>query len=444
MAWNDLSKRVLINAIGTVESGNRWDAIYYVDPITVGFMQWFGPRAKNLLKRMMAANPGSFAGVAASLKNDLNGSHADSWWSGRYLTRAEGQSLKPALSANASVQVQQALDDLEGYASIAGRAGLSRESNTQTYILFCVEYHQSPRRALRVLNAVGGSSSVDRYRAACLNEPVLGKYRSRINTAYGIVKSMNPGNVKLNPGAQSPSPGGSDADNPAAGDANGDGIPDVLQRQDASVSYIQPIGDRLRVQTRDGKSYFANLQNGLYVTSLPSQGAVVPSTPGATGVTPAPDAPGDGSKAARIVQWMASRAGKFGYTNGPARWDPDRTGYGDCSSTIRRAYLDVAGIDIGGRSFEIARRGREVQSGRGPRGWDLSLWRPGDVVCMGLSYARSYASNGISHVELYAGDGWSWGHGGGASGHQKGPTHNRIAGRGYLGSATVWTVRRFL
>lgn len=456
MAWDSLAQRVMVNAIGTVESNNRWDAIYYSDPITVGFMQWFGPRAVNILNRMLRESPASMAGMAASLRSWLGrgGPGAGS----RYLTRAEGESIRGGLRANANVQVKQALEDFESYAATAAALGLSREKNTQTYIMFCVAYHQSPARARRLLRAIGPSSSVDRLHAALLNEPVFGRYRNRYNTSYRIIKSMNPGNIKLDGNvAPAPSPGNNgpvvdDGDGVGGQDLDGDGIPDVTERQDGGIGYIESHGNRLLVRMRDGKNHWATLTNGgIYVVNAALSGADVPSSPDDTGV--APENPGggggggggDSSKAARIVKWMADRKGKFYYTNGSDRWDPDRTGGGDCSSTIRRAYLDVAGIDIGSRSFDIARRGREVQSGRGPRGWDVSKWHAADVVCMGLNYARSYSSSGISHVELYTGDGvHSWGHGGGAGGRTKGPTYNNLFSKGYLGSATVWTVRRFL
>lgn len=461
MAWNDLAKRVLVNAIGTVESNNRFDAIYYSDPITVGFMQWFGPRAVGILKRMMTENPSSMSGMAGTLRSwlDRGGPSAST----RYLSRAEGSSIQAGLRANAPIQVDQALKDFESYAATASSLGLSRESNTQAYIMWCVAFHQSPARARRLLRAVGPTSSLDRIHSALLNEPVFGKYKNRYNTSYRIIKTMNPGSIHLSNqaggnGSSNDGPVVDDGDGQGGQDLDGDGVPDVLERQDGQIGYIEAHGDSLLVRMRDGKNVWAHLNNaGIYVVGgLPAAGATVPGGPGATGVTPdagggggggaggGAGGGGDGSIGARVVAWLAARKGRFYYTNGADRWNPDKTGGGDCSSVIRRAYLDIAGIDIGNRSFDIARRGKEVQSGRGPRGWNKSLWRAGDVVCMGLTYARAYSSSGISHVECYTGDGQhSWGHGGGPGGRTKGPTYNDLFGRGYLGSATVWTVRRF-
>ena len=48
MAWNTESKRLAFKAIGTVESGLRYNAVNYNDPITVGVMQWYGTRATDI------------------------------------------------------------------------------------------------------------------------------------------------------------------------------------------------------------------------------------------------------------------------------------------------------------------------------------------------------------------------------------------------------------
>ena len=71
MAWDEAAKKLAIKVIGTVESNLKYDAIYYVDPITVGIMQWYGTRAANLLVQMKATPAWATSGVAASLDTDL-------------------------------------------------------------------------------------------------------------------------------------------------------------------------------------------------------------------------------------------------------------------------------------------------------------------------------------------------------------------------------------
>lgn len=139
-----------------------------------------------------------------------------------------------------------------------------------------------------------------------------------------------------------------------------------------------------------------------------------------------------------IVAWMAKHDGDFGYTNDYRRKDPERYGWGDCSSTIAQAYRQCAGIEIGERSFNIAQNGSAVQSCSSWRELDEDAMRPADVICMGW-HSGAFAGR-ISHVELYAGQGLTWGHGGPG----RGPRLHRLSDRSLTGSANIIMVRRFV
>lgn len=139
-----------------------------------------------------------------------------------------------------------------------------------------------------------------------------------------------------------------------------------------------------------------------------------------------------------IVAWMAKHDGDFGYTNDYRRRDPERYGWGDCSSTIAQAYRQCAGIEIGERSFNIAQNGAAVQSCSSWRELDEDAMRPADIICMGW-HSGAFAGR-ISHVELYAGQGLTWGHGGPG----RGPRLHALSDRSLTGSATIIMVRRFI
>ena len=139
-----------------------------------------------------------------------------------------------------------------------------------------------------------------------------------------------------------------------------------------------------------------------------------------------------------VVAWMAKHDGDFGYTNDYRRKDPERYGWGDCSSTIAQAYRQCAGIEIGERSFNIAQNGAAVQSCSSWRELDEDAMRPADVVCMGW-HSGAFAGR-ISHVELYAGPGLTWGHGGPG----RGPRLHALSDRSLTGSANIIMVRRFI
>lgn len=135
---------------------------------------------------------------------------------------------------------------------------------------------------------------------------------------------------------------------------------------------------------------------------------------------------------------MAKHENSFGYTNDWRRKDPERYGWGDCSSTIAQAYLQCAGIRLGERSFNIAVQGRGIAYTHTWRDLDLDALRPADVVCMGWS-TGPFAGR-ISHVELYAGGGYTWGHGGPG----RGPRFHRLSDPSLTGSASIISVRRFI
>ena len=135
---------------------------------------------------------------------------------------------------------------------------------------------------------------------------------------------------------------------------------------------------------------------------------------------------------------MAKHEGTFGYTNDWRRRDPERYGWGDCSSTIAQAYRQCAGIRLGERSFNIATEGRPIAYTHTWRDLDLDALRPADVICMGWS-TGPFAGR-ISHVELYAGGGYTWGHGGPG----RGPRFHRLSDPSLTGSASIIAVRRFI
>ena len=139
-----------------------------------------------------------------------------------------------------------------------------------------------------------------------------------------------------------------------------------------------------------------------------------------------------------IVAWMAKHDGDFGYTNDYRRKDPERYGWGDCSSTIAQAYRQCAGIEIGERSFNIAQNGAEVQNASSWRELDEDIMCPADIICMGW-HSGAFAGR-ISHVELYAGQGLTWGHGGPG----RGPRLHRLSDPRLTGSANIIMVRRFI
>ena len=169
MAWDAEAKKLAVKVIGTVESNLKYDAVYYVDPITVGIMQWYGTRAANLLVQIKATP--AWVGVASTLDSDLasHDKNDASFWTNRYLTRAEGGSLKNALTSAQGVSIQnaQTLTDFEDYRRVALKADIDVEGHTDVFIFWACMYHQSPKYSKQVLNKAGDNPSLDRLYTMC-------------------------------------------------------------------------------------------------------------------------------------------------------------------------------------------------------------------------------------------------------------------------------------
>lgn len=145
-----------------------------------------------------------------------------------------------------------------------------------------------------------------------------------------------------------------------------------------------------------------------------------------------------------LMNWMAARSRAFAYRNDkPGKLNPDATRYSDCSGTIYSAYASQ-GIRIGTMSYEQAENGRRIATGTTPTQFaQISGYlRQGDIVAMALRHGIGSGSR-INHVEMYAGDGNSWGHGG-MPGEARGPNLHSIYGRWLLQDAAFWVVQRIV
>ena len=392
MTYDDEAKKLAIKAIGTVESNLNYVSINYNDPITVGFMQWYGTRAASLLSRIRTDNGASWVGVESSLTGalDANPSNDSQYWTNRYLSRAEGLSLQPVLNNNKSIQNQVAVDDMEVYKDTAIRQGMDPDGNTNAMLFFFCMYHQSPKRALAVLASAGPQSSLDRLLGVCLNEPVLGQYRTRYNTAAGIIRAGDTSGIEDLPG-ELPDP-------PDPGGDTGSGTGQV--RPQGDVSYIEQVGDSLHVRLTAGRTLVAVPDgHGRWISSLDEgTGSVVPPLPGED-----PE-PGEGSVQDRLVQFMLDRQLGYAYSQGGTRLEPDKNGYTDCSGMVYFAYQVVTGINIGTYTGNQYTQGTLVKQGSGAITADGLV--KGDLIFYDWSGGR----NTVDHVEMYAGAGQVIGH----------------------------------
>lgn len=437
MAWDATMQKVWVKAIGTVESSMNYSAINYSDPITVGIGQWYGTRAAAILNKMRAKDPTGYNSVSMGFQTTLESTpETSAFWNTYYLPRNVGDTLKNFLVRNKTVQSEQLIIDANAYKPIAEKYGISVESETEVFILFCVAYHQSPQRAMRVMNRVGGDVSLEGLRSALLSDGVLGQYSNRYNTAYNIIRSRDTSGVE---GGNSPTP---------TTDGNG-GKPS--SSNDASVAIaggnaiINVDGSYLmRLRTKYGDAQVVPYGVNQWICKMDEinsninsliKDAQASNTPSPS---PSPSPGGDGSKGAKALQWMMSRIGKFAYRQAPGRLDPDRTGFGDCSSTVYRAYKDTSGTFVGTWTGDQYFRGRDVM-GRGGGAMTAAqraMLRPGDLIVMAWRSTGSYYPE-TDHVEMVVDSNRLIGHGGNPYYGPVITSIDRLAGTRW------WTVRRY-
>lgn len=395
--WTRDATLLTIKAIGTVESELNYQAINFSDPITVGVAQWYGVRAAAILARMRTADPSGWQSVAPSLRNDMeNWPASSSYWNSRYLTPAEGSSLRQLLLNNKDIQNAQFSDDIDGYVSVMRNLRFRVDDQVQAAIFFASMYHQSPQSALQVLNTVGLNPTLDQIHRGALNHSVLGRYRNRQDTVKRIIEAGDLTGVT--------DPGGE----PVEDDENAGGSPSPPIAE-PSLTHVTRSGDALHIHRKDGPTIVAvpataqrwlmGRDRGVGAPGAPEPNEPGGGTGGGTGGGPGggDDGGGDGGSggdgdATDAIAWARAREGTLRYSQGPGRTDPDRTGVADCSSMLQRAYLDSYGINIGGWTGEQRKRGRLIASGSAGQRPSASLIKPGDLL---------FSNQPSEHVEMF-------------------------------------------
>lgn len=451
MAWDETMQKVWVKAIGTVESSMNYAAINYNDPITIGIGQWYGTRAADMISQMKKVDPAGYDKLPSDFKVVFHQhGDTDAFWNTYYLPRNVGDALKPMLINNRNVQDAQLIKDANvTYRNVALKYGINPDTNTETFIMWAVAYHQSPQRAMRIANRVGGGANLDSMKSAILADTVLGQYATRYNAAYGIIKSKDTNGVGSSGSSSantSEGNGGKTSKSNFASLIVGGGV-GYLLRDNSDLVWLRsmygtaqgtPVG--INLWKMDMGSTEAKVQeiisgawNNGHALGFNQGNAANPGGGGGGGGGGA----GDGSKGAKALQWMISRIGKFGYRQAPGRMDPDNSGFGDCSSTIYRAYKDTSNTFVGTWTGDQYFRGRDVL-GRGSGAMTAAQraqLRPGDMIVMAWLSTGSYYPE-TDHVDMVVDSNTLIGHGGNP---YYGPVKYSID---RLARTRWWTVRR--
>lgn len=422
MAWDTAAQNMAVNVIAKVESSGAWDAINYSDPITVGLMQWYGTRAAALLDRIRDEGTGWVStGALATLDSQLDSQSLTSrWWTTRYLTGDEGRALKPILRANHAAQAATINDDIDDYRAAASRIGMNPDTNTNAVIFFCIMYHQTPARAIRIVRAAGINSSIDRIYTACMNDKVFRQYKTRYTQAVNIIKSgVPPTLIDLN---DDDAPGGDNGGGNDLSPDNPEEERDPTQQLDALVSHLTVAGDQIIVHLNDGGQRMIAVPTTANTYKLsgtqPGRGEAVPDTPEDTGEPPLPPPTGDMSARQKVVRdWALAHLGAFGYTNDSRRVDIEASGWGDCSAFTRAAYKQV-GVRLGLLTSSQYTQGTRVTSSLG---FSESQLQVGDLIYIQWANPRWNSGKVTDHVEIYIGNNTLVGHPGPGRGGRKTP-----------------------
>ena len=404
--------------IGAVESNHNWSAINPSDPITLGMMQWYGNRAKSLILRGKVSDAAGYAQYFASTAA-AQAAEANQDMSYYYVTQADATAWHAwaATDPNHAVQQAQWEDDFTAYQQVCDSHGFPA-GNMRERIFFMSMYHQSPVSAFRVLGSTSGTASLDLLHSTALNDGVLGQYRNRYDTAYNMLKNWD--------GQSAPPDFGQVGDAPTpGGDSGGTITPTPAQKR-----YISLVGDVLVLHDNGKTSQFYQTAQQVWTNSGT---AGTPISGGQTG-----GGSDTGSDAgSKVVAWVAARVGKYAYSQGPGRLDPEASGYTDCSGLWWRAYQDVTGINVGRWTGEQAGLGTRIAvSGTDTPASAVAKSKPGDLLLLTWS---GHNSN-YDHVEGMTGTGTdqTLSHGGPGNGP------NYFQATGEMGMASEWELRRYV
>lgn len=410
--------------IGRVESNHNWAAVNENDPITLGMLQWYGPRAAGLIRRCANLDHTGYAAFKAAAPTLAGQSETNSIdFTTRWLTREEAQAWRTWADRDENHLGQEAQwnDDYAEYVKICDGRGFP-SGNIKERIFFMTMYHQSPVSAFRVLQSCSASAPLERLYTTALNDGVLGRYRNRYSTAYDMLKDWD---------GVSPPPDFGQVE--GGGDTPG-GNPTPIQPTPAAKAWIIITGDNL-VLTDNGKTrYFKHSTARNWVESG-SDGSPIVGPPS----TDKPSEPG-GKDAQGVADWVGARLGKYSYSQGPGRLDPEQTGHTDCSGLWCTAYRTVLGIDVGeytGTKGGMAVHGRRIAfSDTDTKEAAVAKAKAGDLLLLSWTWRNP----DYDHVVGFAHDGQSltYSHGGGM-GPQK-----RDAITDEMNLAVMWEIRRYV
>ena len=405
--WTSEQKSFTEYVIGGVETHWDYAAVNYYDAITLGITQWWGYNAARLLEKIKSETPDDFAQLSQRLQDAVNAhpSSDSSFWPNFYLENADGESFKRIAQSENNHRVQDGLFFSDAFGTDGWPSGnlgtlaswgMNVDLVKQSIFMLCA-YHQRPASALSVLNSIGGSRTLEDYRAAVLNDSVLWQYQNRYNEAYGYLAEWD--------GESSP-PDFGQAGDPEDNPNN----PDTDHKLQEQIKYIQATGQDLIVYGKldsGDKLLCRNTGRAIWLPSFSSS----PSYP-STDPDPNPNPGGNAEEFEKIkALWIQyENAFAYGYEG---RLDPLASGRTDCSACIWWAANYVTDNKyswLGTSTYTMLETCPIIYESPDAGTLDTSIMKPGDLILMGKSPDKS-DRNAQQHVAMYWDDGSAWGAG---------------------------------
>lgn len=389
MAWTNNQKYFTEYAICTVESNCDYAACNMSDPITLGIGQFYAYNAANLMAKLQADAPDSYAKLSERLRNavDNHPSTDTGFWTSFYLFNDDASSWADSAkdAANHKVQDEFFMDWVFGsggaFDTLASW-GMNTGNVKQTVFMLSV-YHQRPASANQILANIGGDRSLSEYLDATLNTWPVSGYSNRYNTVYSLLGEWD--------GTSAP-PDFGQSDYEPSNNPNTDG------QTASSVSRIELSGNDLIVygaMGTGGRLVCHNTGNGVWV---PIRNASAPSYPGTGG---GESGSGGSSEFLAMKALWEENEKAFQYGLSAGRLSPDTSGFTDCSACIWWAANKATNNKyswLGTSTYTMRTTATKVCDGI-----QRDQMKPGDLILMENAYGE--------HVGWYWGDGVAWGAG---------------------------------
>lgn len=424
-----------LDVMATIESNLTWNAVDYNSNIKVGIVQWTGGNAARLLDTLESTDKQQ---LATTLLSDLaTYAYSDPFWSSRFLSKDEGNSIIEALGTATAETTQRSffstmIDSYDSVMSTWGCNSAGTVDQQKAFIFYACIYHVNIVVAANICSAIGGTATVNDIYDAVMNKPQVStirewyKVRDMLIQWQGVEPTVTGDTTQ--PWTE---PGGGGQQNA------------TITQVESQIQRIGQTGQTLIIYGKDNANGVVCYRstNNFWI---PTSNTAAPPTP--TPVTPpAPVDPATQSEWEQMRQLWYDNEGAWRYSQGPGRLDPPSSGYSDCSASIIWAVSKIRpdlGRALGEWTGSMVNAGREIARGSTGAGAhiDTSLLQPGDILLVGNNYTFD---NAKSHVEWYFGEGQLWGSGYGPLPHRSGDVNAYLVSIANYGKST-YMFRRFL